>query len=232
MEPFVGPCWRYPIATVRQCSTLGCSSSHCDWRTNSPILNCCPLLDTQCDQLGLAAIASSIFLSSACLIRISPVLSAETCCSAECAYKCFGSRKCSIRSQRFSVFSSGSFCSVGGKLETVRTQRFRLEGDGNSTDCRFERVPAQSPLYHLSCSSSTEADCCDQGWQQYKSKCFKYIQTKVNFKNGVQLCSHYNATLASVHSREELLFIEDIARRYSTASGVHWVRSADVPARI
>lgn len=64
---------------------------------------------------------------------------------------------------------------------------------------------------------------CDVGWQKFENKCFKYFQTKVNYKNAIQLCQVYNATLASVHSREEHVFIEDIARHYSTASGVHWV---------
>lgn len=68
-----------------------------------------------------------------------------------------------------------------------------------------------------------EINCCEVGWKRFENKCFKYLQTKVNYKNAIQLCSNYNATMASIHSREEHLFIEEMARQHSSLSGVHWV---------
>ena len=119
------------------------------------------------------------------------------------------------------VFVLGRFKGLtGDSQETRKRTAFALKA------LNFKQKATCSHTCHFFVSLSTEINCCDPGWQQYKNKCFKYVQTKVNYKNGVQLCSVYNATLASVHSREELLFIEDIARRYSTASGVHWVRSS------
>ena len=68
-----------------------------------------------------------------------------------------------------------------------------------------------------------EINSCELGWLRFENKCFKYVQTKVNFRNATQLCKDQNSTLASIHSKEEHLFIEELARHYSSASGVHWV---------
>ena len=139
-----------------------------------------------------------------------------------------GSRKCFTRSQSFSVFWFWSSCSVGARdkiaeLQIVRSLSEVSEFEFSDLTKRTSNL-CESPVSPVtSLFVSPDVNGCDSGWQQYKNKCFKYIQTKMNYKNGVQLCSYHNATLTSVHSREELLFIEDIARRYSTASGVHWV---------
>ena len=69
---------------------------------------------------------------------------------------------------------------------------------------------------------------CEEGWIRYRAarntKCFKYFPDKVNFQSGLNLCNKMNGTLASVHSFDELTFLEDIARHYSGASGVRFVK--------
>ena len=71
---------------------------------------------------------------------------------------------------------------------------------------------------HLATSLS-----CPLGWHAYNgTKCLKYVAVNVNHSEAVRMCGEYNATLASVHSRDEEDFLLGLGRQYYTLSGVHW----------
>lgn len=72
-------------------------------------------------------------------------------------------------------------------------------------------------------SSLSSSFVCDSGWTTYGLKCYRYVAQKVNFDQALAICLAENGTLASVQSLDELTFLEHLARRHSTASGVHWL---------
>lgn len=54
-------------------------------------------------------------------------------------------------------------------------------------------------------------------------KCLKYLAVNVNYDEAETVCKNSNSTLATIRTSDEFDFVQNIARTYSTLSGVHWV---------
>jgi uncharacterized protein involved in tolerance to divalent cations len=62
---------------------------------------------------------------------------------------------------------------------------------------------------------------CESDWVQYKHKCVKYFNQKVEFEVAEKICESNNANLISIHSAEENEFIRSYVKKhpsYSTKS--------------
>ena len=51
---------------------------------------------------------------------------------------------------------------------------------------------------------------CHQGWENYGSKCYKYVSTTKTWNDARAYCQSLGADLASIHSTTEDTFIDNI----------------------
>uniref|UniRef100_A0A3B1K7V9 C-type lectin domain-containing protein n=1 Tax=Astyanax mexicanus TaxID=7994 RepID=A0A3B1K7V9_ASTMX len=70
-------------------------------------------------------------------------------------------------------------------------------------------------------------NCCQDGWLQFKSHCFKVFTTNENFKTSEENCVSAGGHLASMHSNADNVFIKDLVWNTTNSNAVTWIGARD-----
>ncbi|KAL7876140.1 hypothetical protein AOLI_G00111030 [Acnodon oligacanthus] len=94
--------------------------------------------------------------------------------------------------------------------------------------CTFSEIysiPTVSSDVVTGTTSAPTSSECQDGWLQYRSRCFKVFTTAATWNASEQNCVNMEGHLASVHSSEEYTFIQDLLN--ATNSNSTWLGGTD-----
>ncbi|XP_048015979.1 galactose-specific lectin nattectin-like [Megalobrama amblycephala] len=64
---------------------------------------------------------------------------------------------------------------------------------------------------------------CASGWSAYGCRCFKFFNKYKTWSVAENLCLSYGGNLASIHSHDEYIFIQNLIRRETHATTRTWI---------
>ncbi|XP_063077512.1 ladderlectin-like [Engraulis encrasicolus] len=73
----------------------------------------------------------------------------------------------------------------------------------------------------------TALESCPWGWQRYERRCFKFVSTTRTWAEAERYCVMMGGNLASVHSRNEYYFVQDLVRKNTQSTPVTWIGGCD-----
>ncbi|XP_030635697.1 C-type mannose receptor 2 [Chanos chanos] len=73
------------------------------------------------------------------------------------------------------------------------------------------------------------AESCTSGWTQHGSRCFKFISTQKTWASAERSCLDAGGNLASVHSYDEQIFIQDLILSATHGFPRTWIGGYDAP---
>ncbi|KAF7706247.1 hypothetical protein HF521_019501 [Silurus meridionalis] len=69
---------------------------------------------------------------------------------------------------------------------------------------------------------------CQHNWTQFESRCFRIFTTSSNWMGAEQNCVKMNGHLASLHSKEEYTFVQDLVVSATGSNAETWLGATDV----
>ncbi|KAI5609591.1 hypothetical protein C0J50_9429, partial [Silurus asotus] len=69
---------------------------------------------------------------------------------------------------------------------------------------------------------------CQHNWSQFESRCFRIFRTSSNWMGAEQNCVKMNGHLASLHSKDEYTFLQDLVVSATGSNAETWLGATDV----
>ncbi|XP_048015844.1 galactose-specific lectin nattectin-like [Megalobrama amblycephala] len=68
---------------------------------------------------------------------------------------------------------------------------------------------------------------CKEGWVSYECRCFKFFSNRYTWARAEKTCLDYGGNLASVHSHEEYMFVQNLVRHETQSTTSTWIGGYD-----
>ncbi|XP_048016359.1 ladderlectin-like [Megalobrama amblycephala] len=68
---------------------------------------------------------------------------------------------------------------------------------------------------------------CKEGWASYECRCFKFFSNLQTWAGAEKTCLDYDGNLASVHSHEEYMFLQNLVRYETQGAPRTWIGGYD-----
>ncbi|XP_026103534.1 galactose-specific lectin nattectin-like [Carassius auratus] len=68
---------------------------------------------------------------------------------------------------------------------------------------------------------------CRAGWSAFRCRCFKFFSNSQMWINAEKTCQDFNGHLASIHSHEEYVFIQNLIRYTTNGATRAWIGAND-----
>ncbi|XP_062382776.1 ladderlectin-like [Sardina pilchardus] len=91
---------------------------------------------------------------------------------------------------------------------------------GGDAQVRCPRGPCPQP-------SDDGELICPPGWSGFESSCFRFVPSETTWAHAERNCMAMGGHLASVHSRDEYLFIQHLIQRVSNGAPWTWIGGTD-----
>lgn len=106
----------------------------------------------------------------------------------------------------------------------------------------FALDASEATLLNGTCNGTMDTNCtkvldtkldgpcvstCDSGWSLYNCRCFRFYNLQRSWSDAEKMCLGYDGNLASVHSYEEYVFIQNLIKSQTQASTETWIGGND-----